>query len=67
MNTEQPTLKNRKPPKKRMESGALMRRDQEVNGHARLGVVGDERSSPKANARYAEFGTIGSKLSRPSR
>jgi len=67
MNTTQPTKPNRKPPAKRMLSGALMRRDQETKGHARLGVVGDERSTPKASARYGEFGTIGSKLSRPER
>jgi hypothetical protein len=67
MNTTQPTFPQRRKPAKRLNSGALMRRDQEVNGHARLGVVGDERTQPKASQRYGEFGTIGSKLSRPTR
>ena len=44
-----------------------MRRDQEVKGHNRLGVVGDERSTPKASAHFGSFGTVGSKISRPSR
>jgi hypothetical protein len=67
MNVTIPTKKNKKPPQKRMQSGALMRRDQDMKGHARLGVVGDERTSPKGIGRYGEFGTIGAKLTRPTR
>ena len=69
MNTTQPTIKHKgKKPHQRMASGALMRRDQDIKGHQMSkGVIGDERSSAKSTARYGGFGTIGSKLSRPSR
>lgn len=52
---------------KRMNSAALMRRDQQNRGARRLGVIGDERTTPKANQRHGEFGTIGSLLTRPAR
>ncbi len=67
MNTTLTSTPQKRKQTKRMNSGALMRRDQDVKGHARLGVVGDERSTPKASQRFGEFGTIGSKLTRPSR
>ncbi|MDE2103770.1 MAG: hypothetical protein KGL39_41415 [Patescibacteria group bacterium] len=68
MNTTLPTIPQKRKPHKRMLSGALMRRDQDVKGHERIkGIIPDERTQPKANQRYAEFGTIGAKLSRPSR
>lgn len=64
-----------------MQSGALMRRDQEVTGHQRMGGKassshysevgmrqGDHTSAgPKVHSGHAEFGTIGAKLSRPER
>lgn len=64
-----------------MQSGALMRRDQDVKGHQRMGGKassshystvgmrnGDHTSGPKAHSgRYGEFGTIGAKLSKPER
>ena len=60
MNTEQPTKRNLH---KKMRSGAVGRRDQEVSGHLRTGP----HSSPRAHGRVGEFGTIGAMLSRPTR
>lgn len=65
-------------PRKPMNSGALMRRDQEVRGHRRLKgkavkianrphLPDSEGGGKRAHSRYAEFGTIGAKLSRPER
>lgn len=60
-----------------MKSGALMRRDQEVKAHQRMGgkasssrysVDMKNSSSPRVHSGMSrEFGTIGAALSRPER